>query len=121
MKDSIEIPIACIRCRKYGHHVTDCRKEEKAKKEKDKKEKVKMKIKQDDEKIKSVALQDLMTEAKMVKKDIKEIKEENPTDRKIDNDDDGDRQNFLSLIDRVIFQKWHTKITLVINKEFSLT
>ena len=27
----------------------------------------------------------------------------------------------MSLIDRVIFQKWHTKITLVINKEFSLT
>ena len=32
-----------------------------------------------------------------------------------------DRQNFLCLIDRVIFQKWHTEITLVINKEFSLT
>ena len=31
------------------------------------------------------------------------------------------RQNFLSLIDRVIFQKWHTKITLVINNKFSLT
>ena len=30
------------------------------------------------------------------------------------------RQNFLSLIDRVIFQKWHTKITLEINKKFSL-
>ena len=34
---------------------------------------------------------------------------------------DSSRQNFLSLIDRVIFQKWHTEITLVINKEFSLT
>ena len=33
LKDSIDIPIACIRCRKYGHHVIDCRKEEKAKKE----------------------------------------------------------------------------------------
>ena len=31
------------------------------------------------------------------------------------------RQNFLSLIDKVIFQKWHTEITLIINKEFSLT
>ena len=31
------------------------------------------------------------------------------------------KQNFLSLIDRVIFQKWHVEITLVINKEFSLT
>ena len=31
------------------------------------------------------------------------------------------RQNFLSLIDKVIFQKWHTEITLVINKEFSFT
>ena len=34
---------------------------------------------------------------------------------------DNNRQNFLSLIDRVIFQKWHTEITLVINKELSLT
>ena len=39
LKDSIEIPIACIRCRKYEHHVTDCRK-----KENDKKEKIKIKI-----------------------------------------------------------------------------
>ena len=30
------------------------------------------------------------------------------------------RQNFLSLIDRVIFQKWHIEITLVINKEFEI-
>ena len=67
LKDSIEIPIGCIRCRKYGHHVTDCRKEEKAKKEKDKKENIKIKIKQDDVEIKPVALQDLMIEAKMVK------------------------------------------------------
>ena len=34
--------------------------------------------------------------------------------------DDGNRQNFLSLIDRIIFQKWHTEITLVSHKEFSL-
>ena len=27
----------------------------------------------------------------------------------------------MSLIDRVIFRKWHIEITLVINKEFSLT
>ena len=27
----------------------------------------------------------------------------------------------MSLIDKVIFQKWHTEITLVINKEFSLS
>ena len=52
MKDSIEVPIACIRCRKYGRHVIECRKKEK---EKDKKEKIKIKVKQ-------------------------EIKEENPTD-----------------------------------------
>ena len=31
------------------------------------------------------------------------------------------RQNFLSLIDRVIFRKWHIEVTLVINKEFLLT
>ena len=36
-------------------------------------------------------------------------------------DNDNNKQNFLSLIDKVIFQKWHTNITLVINKEFSLT
>ena len=36
-------------------------------------------------------------------------------------DNDNNKQNFLGLIDRVIFQKWHTEITLVINKEFSLT
>ena len=35
--------------------------------------------------------------------------------------DDSNRQNFFSLTDRVIFQKWHAEITLVINKEFSLT
>ena len=38
LKDSIEIPIACIKSRQYGHHVTEC---EKAKKGKDKKEKTK--------------------------------------------------------------------------------
>ena len=31
------------------------------------------------------------------------------------------RPNFLSLINKVIFQKWYIEITLVINKEFSLT
>ena len=61
----------CHKCKKYGHHVTD---------EKDKKEKVKMKIKQDGAEIKPVNLQDLMIEAKMVKKEIKEIKGENSTD-----------------------------------------
>ena len=112
MKDSIEIPIACIRCKKYGHHVIDCRKNGK-----DKKKKKKM--------VKPVALQDLMTKAKMVKQEIKEIKEENstdinekniveiinlkefsnPIDKKFDDNDDDNRQNCLSLIDRVIFQK----------------
>ena len=51
--DSIDIPIACIKCR-----------EEKGKKEKDKKEKTKKK--QDGVNIKLVILQDLMTEAKIV-------------------------------------------------------
>ena len=79
-----------------------------------------MKIKQDGVEIKPVAPQDLMTEAKMVKKKIKEFS--NPTNRKFDDDDnDGNRQNFLSLIDRVIVQKWHIEINFVINKEFSLT
>ena len=46
-----------------------------------------------------------------------------PTDKEVrdinvsNNSNKFDRQNFLSLIDRVIFKKWHTKITL----EFSLT
>ena len=29
LKNSIDIPIACIKCRKYGHHVTECGKREK--------------------------------------------------------------------------------------------
>ena len=54
MKGSIDIPIACIKCRKYGHHVTECGKGEKAKKEK-------TKMKQDGINIKPITLQDLMT------------------------------------------------------------
>ena len=136
MKDSIDRPIVCNKCRKYGHHLTECRKREKANKEKDKKEKTKMK--QDGVDIKLVTLQDLMTKVKMVKKEIKEdnstyINEQNiaeiinlnqfsnpMTDPLSLEKDAHNRQNFLSLIDRVIFQKWHTEITLVINKEFSL-
>ena len=47
------------------NHVTKCEKREKAKKGKDKKEKTKKK--QDGIDIKPVTLQDLMTEAKIVK------------------------------------------------------
>ena len=36
-KASINIPIVCIKCRKYGHHAMECGKKEKAKKGKDKK------------------------------------------------------------------------------------
>ena len=78
LKDSIDTPIVCIRCRKYGHHVTDCGKEEKAKKEKDKKEKIKMK--QDKVDTKLITLQDLMIDAKMVKQEIREIKKDSSTD-----------------------------------------
>ena len=138
LKDSIDIPTVCIKCRKYGHHVTECGKKEKAR---DKKEKTKMK--QDRVDIKPITLQDLMTEEKIVKQ---EIKEDNSTDinefffaeiinlkelpkpmivppslEKDTLDKDSNKQNFLSSIDRVIFEKWHTEITLVINKEFSLT
>ena len=129
LEDSIYIPIACIKYRKYGHYVMKCGKREKAKKEK-------TKMKQDGVNIKPVTLQDLMTEAKMIKQEIKEdnstdIDEQNIAEIIILKDfsklmidpsslekDAHNRQNFLSLIDRVIFQKWHTKITLVINKEF---
>ena len=85
LKDSIDIPIACIKCTKYGHHVTECGKGEKAKKEKDKKEKTKMK--QDGINIKPVTLQDLMREAKMVKQEIKE-----------DNSTNIDEQNIAEII-----------------------
>ena len=71
LKDSI----GCIKCRKYGHHATECEKGDKAKKGNDKKEKTKKK--QDGIDIKPVTLQDLMTEAKIVKQEIKEIKENN--------------------------------------------
>ena len=73
LKDSIDILIACIKCRKYGPHVTEC-----GKREKDKKEK--KKLKQDGTNIKLVTLQDLMIEAKKVKQEIKEIKKDNSTD-----------------------------------------
>ena len=131
LKDSINIPIVCIRCKKCGHHVTDCRKKEK---DKERKEKT------------PVSLQDLMTEAKMIKQENKDIKEDNSTDINEQNiaeiinlkehskpmtdppslekdilDNDNDKQNILSLIGSVIFQKWYTDITLVITKEFSLT
>ena len=133
MNDSIDIPIACIKCGKYGHHVTECQK----------KVKEKTKKKQDKVDIKPVTLQDLMTKAKMIKLEIKEIKKDNSTDINeqniaeiinlkelsklmtklplLEKDNDNIKQKFLSLNDRVIFQKWHTGITLVINKEFSLT
>ena len=41
LKESIDIPIACIKCRKYGHHATKCETGEKSKKGKDKREKAK--------------------------------------------------------------------------------
>ena len=78
LKDSI----GCIKCRKYGHHVTEC---EKAKKGKDKKEKTKKK--QDGIDIKPVTLQDLMTEAKIVKQEIKE-----------DNSTNIDEQNIAKIV-----------------------
>ena len=34
---------------------------------------------------------------------------------------ENNKENILSSIDSVIFQKWHTEITLVINKEYFLT
>ena len=85
LKESIDILIACIKCRKYGQHVMKCGKGEKAKKGKYKKEKTKKK--QDGIDIKSVTLQDLMTEAKMVKQEIKE-----------DNLTDIDEQNIAEII-----------------------
>ena len=60
LKDSIEIPVVCIKCRNYGHHATECEKGKKNKKEKTKKKK-------DGVDIKPVTLQDLMTEAKIIK------------------------------------------------------
>ena len=54
LKESIDIPIACIKYRKYGHHVMECGKKEKGKKEKTKK-------KQDGVDIRPITLQDLLT------------------------------------------------------------
>ena len=65
LKDSIEIPVVCIKCRNYGHHATECEKGKKKKKEKTKKKK-------DGVDIKPVTLQDLMTEAKILKQEIEE-------------------------------------------------
>ena len=88
LKDSIDIPIACFKCREYGHHVMECEKGKKAKKGKDKKEKTKKK--QEDVDIKLVTLHDLMIEAKIVKQEIKEIKKDNSTDI--------DEQNIVEII-----------------------
>ena len=92
-------------------------------------------MKQDRIDIKQVTLQDLMTEVKMVKQEIKDIKEDNSTEINEQNiaeiinlnikelpkpmidppslekdilDNNNNKQKFLRLIDRVIFQKWHT-------------
>ena len=75
LEDSIDIPIACIKCRKYGHHDMGCEKGEKNKKGKDKRKNTKKK--QDGIDIKPVTLQNLMIEAKIVKQEIKEINEGN--------------------------------------------
>ena len=87
----MDIPITCIKCRKYGNHVTECEKGKKAKKEKYKKEKTKMK--QDETNIKPVTLQNLMTEPKLVKQEIKEIKE-----NKENNSTNIDEQNIAEII-----------------------
>ena len=92
LKDSIDIPIACIKWRKYGHHATEC---EKAKKGKDKKENTKKKQIGID--IKPLTLQDLVTKAKMLKQEIKEIKEDNSTDI--------DEQNIVEIINLKEFSK----------------
>ena len=48
---------------------------------------------------------------------------DSPLEKEISHDKeiDHNKHNILSLIDRAIFQKWHTEVTLVIKKEFSLT
>ena len=134
LKEFIDIPIVCIWCKNYGHHVTECRKKEKDKERKEKAKKID---------IKPVSVQYLMTELIMIKQEIKEdnsidINEQNiaelinlkehskpmidpPSLEEDILDNNNNKQNILSLIDRVIFQKWHIEITLVINKEFSLT
>ena len=113
-------------------NLEECRKQEKDKKRKEKTKKID---------IKPVSLQDLMTKAKMIKQEIKEDNSTNINKQNITEiinlkeyskpmidppslgedilDNDNNKHNILSLIDRVILQKWHTEITLVINKEFS--
>ena len=88
-------PICCELSKSpYGlyHHVMECGKREKAKKEKYKKEKTK--LKQDGVDIKPVTLQELMTEVKMVKKEIKE-----------DNSIEIDKQNIAKIINLKDFPK----------------
>ena len=147
MKEFIDIPIVCIKCRTYGHYATECEKEEKAKKEKDKKEKTKKK--QDGVDIKSVTIQDLMTEAKIVKQEIKEIKEDNstdineqniaeiinlkefsnpmtdppdpPTDKEVTDINVSNKNKIDSNRQNSLSLIRDIKIILIINKEFSLT
>ena len=69
----IDIPVVCIKCKNHGHHIKECGKKEKVKKEKTER-------KQERIDIKLVTIQYLMTKVKMIKQEIKEIKEDNSTD-----------------------------------------
>ena len=85
LEESIDIPIVCIRCKKYGHHVTECQKQEKDKKTKEKTKKID---------IKPVSLQDLMSKAKMIKQEIKE-----------DNSTNINKQNIAEIINLKEYSK----------------
>lgn len=74
LESSIDIPVVCIKCKNHEHHVKECGKKEKVKKEKTER-------KQERIDIKPVIIEDLMTEVKMIKQEIKEIKEDNFTDK----------------------------------------
>ena len=60
LKNSIDIPVFCIKRKGYEHHAKECGKKEKVKIER-------KKVKQDRIGIKLVTIQDLMTEVKLVK------------------------------------------------------
>ena len=74
LESSIDTPVVCIKCKNHGHHVKECGKKEKVKKEKTER-------KQERIDIKPVIIEDLMTKVKMIKQEIKEIKEDNSTDK----------------------------------------
>ena len=66
-----------------------------------------------------ISVQDRIRYGNESLKDSSLLDRNNYTDKSFHKDEYKDE--FLNIIDRMVFQKWYTEITLVVHKEFSLT